>query len=536
MRFFISLVVDQKVNPCSSGRESAQTFASGRGDQSQLTLDATDWNMGIRPLPNLETKFVAANTLIGIEKSRQQMLRNPQIDAKEAELRQVRERHFTARTPATKVKCRELDAKLRAEISQLLRADGFAREITEKLAIWNPYDQNASADFFDPEWMFGLREGFHIVIGNPPYVRVDELRGEDKALYRGRYTSTTRKYDLYYLFIEYGLKALTVDGVLSFITPNKFCAATSGATLRALILARARAGEVVSTSKLGVFEEAANYPVIAHYHVGSGNGSFLVREAVSIDAIRQSSPKVYRLPIPSFRSLPEGIIPINISQAEVDLAIRLLEQGTLLGSVFSISEGLRLPTACEREQKSDFMIVKQFQFEKWTEIRKGAYITEMDLKRVVSDGSDRFLKINRPKIVVAEDALEITATLDMHTCVPQGGVYFGVVTESQVDLAFILGLLNSHLMSRIYEILFGGMHMGGGYLRYRTNFMEALPIPELKALEQSKLSVLVDKILAAKRADAAADTRALGREIDEGVYRLYGLTVEEIKLVEGETK
>jgi hypothetical protein len=63
MRFFISLVVDQKVNPCSSGRESAQTFASGRGDQSRLTSAATDWNMGIRPLPNLETKFVAANTV-----------------------------------------------------------------------------------------------------------------------------------------------------------------------------------------------------------------------------------------------------------------------------------------------------------------------------------------------------------------------------------------------------------------------------------------------------------------------------------------
>ncbi|PJF45238.1 MAG: hypothetical protein CUN48_19920, partial [Candidatus Thermofonsia Clade 3 bacterium] len=76
MRFFISLTIDQKIDPSAP-------------------------NLGIRPLPNLETKFVAANTLIGIERPAQQMLRNPQIDAKEAELRQVRERHFTARTPAT---------------------------------------------------------------------------------------------------------------------------------------------------------------------------------------------------------------------------------------------------------------------------------------------------------------------------------------------------------------------------------------------------------------------------------------------------
>ena len=74
MRFFISLIVDQRVDPI------------GR-------------NLGVRPLPNLETKFVAANTLIGIEKPKQMTLRNPQIDAKEAELRRVRERHFIARTP-----------------------------------------------------------------------------------------------------------------------------------------------------------------------------------------------------------------------------------------------------------------------------------------------------------------------------------------------------------------------------------------------------------------------------------------------------
>jgi hypothetical protein len=89
MRFFISLIVDEQV---------AQTILSGPPN-GQTGLSGLPWNLGIRPLPNLETKFVAANTLIGIEKPAQQMLRNPQIDAKEAELRRVRERHFTAPAP-----------------------------------------------------------------------------------------------------------------------------------------------------------------------------------------------------------------------------------------------------------------------------------------------------------------------------------------------------------------------------------------------------------------------------------------------------
>ncbi|MCS7010229.1 MAG: Eco57I restriction-modification methylase domain-containing protein, partial [Anaerolineales bacterium] len=591
MRFFISLTVDQKPDPSQP-------------------------NLGIRPLPNLETKFVAANTLIGIKKPESQgrLFDDPKVIDLTQELGDIRHQMFTARTPLTKQRLRDRDDALRAALAaqvktafvraneeeqqrirseleqtkskleeekakppewhierfknlfgeieetridlskkrkqhlqwrireletQLRRTRQVANEIDTvvyQLAHWNPYDQNASADFFDPEWMFGITTGFDVVIGNPPYIRVDELRTEDKDAYRKIYSCTTGKYDLYYLFVERGLKSLPAGGTLCFITPNKFCAAASAATLRGLIFTHTQEGEIVSTSKLGVFEEAANYPVIGIYHLGSTKGELLVREAVSIDAIRDSSPKAYCLPIKVFETLPEGIIPINVSQTEIDFVIRQLRRGYRLGSVCSISEGLRLPASYEREQHSDFMIVKQFQFERWTRIRQGAYISERDLKRVVSPRSDRFAKIASPKVVIAEDALQITATVDEDTCVPQGGVYFGVVTDSRVKLRFVLGLLNSRLASRIYEILFGGMHMGSGYLRYRTNFLEKLPIPDVPPEKQQPIIALVDKILEAKRADPNADVSALEREIDQHVYRLYGLTPEEIKIVEDGTK
>jgi len=59
----------------------------------------------------------------------------------------------------TKNQCREKDAALRAELADLLKQQGFPPETTLKLAYWNPYDQNAFADFFDPEWMFGMMDG-----------------------------------------------------------------------------------------------------------------------------------------------------------------------------------------------------------------------------------------------------------------------------------------------------------------------------------------------------------------------------------------
>ena len=110
LRFFISLLVDQYINPKKE-------------------------NLGIRPLPNLETKFVVANTLIGIERPAQGLLRNREIDRKEADLKQVRERHFTARTPKTKQKCTEDDKKLRAEISELLKKTAFQQALQRSLQI-----------------------------------------------------------------------------------------------------------------------------------------------------------------------------------------------------------------------------------------------------------------------------------------------------------------------------------------------------------------------------------------------------------------
>ena len=203
LRFFISLVVDQKMNPQAD-------------------------NLGIRPLPNLETRFVAANTLIGIERPGQQHLRNLDIDAKEKELRRVRERHFLARTPATKARCREQDANLRAAIAELLKHDGWDTATARTLALWDPYDQNASAEFLDAEWMFGETEGFDVVIGNPPYVRADEQsewnQRQRRAISdRGQYETLWEKWDIYVPFIERSYRLLQSDGITTLIVSDAFC-------------------------------------------------------------------------------------------------------------------------------------------------------------------------------------------------------------------------------------------------------------------------------------------------------------------------
>lgn len=162
LRFFISLICEQ--------------------DKTDSISD----NYGFNPLPNLETKFVVANSLIGMErKSQNDLFSDPdgKIEKKKLEIQEKRHEHFKAPTAEAKAKCREDDRKLRAELANLLEQNKmFAPKDAEQLAEWNPYDQNAVSPFFDAEWMFNTAEGFDIVIGNPPI-----LRGRDIKRYSYEY-------------------------------------------------------------------------------------------------------------------------------------------------------------------------------------------------------------------------------------------------------------------------------------------------------------------------------------------------------------
>lgn len=236
LRFFISLVVEQKVNPDKS-------------------------NFGIRPLPNLETKFVAANTLIGIEKPKAQMTLfdyNEDLQNLEAELKKVRSKLFSARSKETKLKYRQKDEELRNAIAVELVKSGWESENAEKLAKWDPYDQNTSSPFFDPEWMFDIKDGFDIVIGNPPYIgekgHKEIFRLLSKSNFGERFYQ--RKMDIFYFFFHYSLDVLRDDGVFSFITTNYYPTADGARNLRLDLKNRSSFIKLVNFNETIIFESA----------------------------------------------------------------------------------------------------------------------------------------------------------------------------------------------------------------------------------------------------------------------------------------
>ena len=160
-------------------------------------------------------------------------IRGPQVVRVENELADIRRKHFTARTPKTKEKYRKLDRKLRRELSELLQRDGFPSETTEKIANWDLYDQNATADFFDLEWMFGITAGFDVVLGNPPYVQLQKDSGKLGRLYEPcNFDSFMKTGDIYCLFYEKANQLSRDGGHLCFISSNKWMRAAYGRKLR----------------------------------------------------------------------------------------------------------------------------------------------------------------------------------------------------------------------------------------------------------------------------------------------------------------
>ena len=222
--------------------------------------DASAINFGIPTLPNLETKFVSANTLIAKKKKDAQLelFENPDIETTKSELAEIRHKHFAAKSASTKHRLRKQDQDLREKLANLLSEDNcFAPEDAKQLSEWNPYDQNAVSSFFDPEWMFGVSDGFDLVIGNPPYIQLQSNGGKLGKLYeKSGYCSFDSKGDVYCLFYERGWQLLKRDGHLCFITSNKWMRAGYGAKLREFFTKKTNPLLLIDFAGVKVFENA----------------------------------------------------------------------------------------------------------------------------------------------------------------------------------------------------------------------------------------------------------------------------------------
>jgi restriction endonuclease S subunit len=113
---------------------------------------------------------------------------------------------------------------------------------------------------------------------------------------------------------------------------------------------------------------------------------------------------------------------------------------------------------------------------------------------------------------------------------------YGIYDFGCFDPLCLTAILNSRFLSYYFQIKFKDKHLAGGYLAINKSTIEELPLVDISAKFQKILALLAEQILSAKAANTKADTSSLESRIDKMVYQLYGLTEEEIKMIEGVTE
>src|SRR5699024_1420404 len=160
----------------------------------------------IKPLPNLEFKFIAANSLVNLAPGQENVFQDPKIDET---LQDLRNKYFSAKKVHTKKAYQDKYYKL-----TMGQADMFDDERTFQLKSFDPFKNRISADFFDPHVMFGVTEGFDAVIGNPPYIHFEKMNKNMRDFYKKNsnhlgFETYTARGDIYTLFYEKGVQLLS---------------------------------------------------------------------------------------------------------------------------------------------------------------------------------------------------------------------------------------------------------------------------------------------------------------------------------------
>ena len=501
LRFFISLVVDQKTN-------------NNPAD-----------NFGIRPLPNLEAKFVAANTLIGLNKTDASLFDTEEVKRKEAEMKEARHKIFSAKTVKTKRKYRQRMVAVRQELSALLEQSGAVDDKgAAQLNAWDMFDQNASSPFFDPEWMFGVKDGFDIVIGNPPYGA--KLSDIDKKTYRRLYPETQFKIDTYSLFVLKAMNLLFTKGISTYILPNTLLDNYYEEGVRRKLLEKYMLIEVNDLNDK-VFEGAVVHAMILSFANYTCNDYYVrINTSESLYGITK------RIPVSYF-----------LNQSNAMISIRTFEQESLIKKLclncIPLEEVLDIRQAIKTGNDKKYLS-KDKEAENFKPILRGKDIQKYALQNpniYINYGKHLACPrhawiFGQPKLLIREAGTTITATYDDKNYYIMSSLYNAILINPIYDIKYILALINSH----IYQFLMNKLTFEktkGAFTKAKIFHYYKLPV-KIQANQKAFVDI-VDCILRTKQTNAFADTSAMEKEIDLLAYHLYELTYDEVLIVDPDT-
>lgn len=483
-------------------------------------IDDNTENRGIKPLPNLEFKFVAANTLInlpGSENNGQTGLFEEDIEIKR--LIELRDRYFVSNgqnKEIIKYKFKDVQREMfKKQIDKL----GQGR-MTMALADWDPFS-NKSSNWFDPEWMFGIKK-FDIVIANPPYVVLGKDY-KDLKIYKRLYKAASGgKMNLYKIFIEKAISLLKNGGSLAFINPSNYLSSADSKNLRRFLLEETNLIEIIEYSEKDKIFENVTQALTTMVLVKEKKEENIANLNTKRGGIQKGNQQEFKENKNSEFIFKNRIIE-KIAKKEKTLGDFVQGfQGEINVSTKK-SFFVNQPIAGYYPVWRGNYIGSYFKLQHPTEYYPSANDTRdhFKLKRIMfQEVSNQAQKKRIKAVIIGEN------NFCGHTC--------NYIFSDKLDLKFILSLLNSKLFNYYFSYYNNTNHVPIGEIK-------SIPFDvDLETYNFKKQVDFVEKILKLIESDdyennpeKQAEVQGYEKQVDQIVYELYGLTDEEIKIVEG---
>jgi N-6 DNA Methylase/TaqI-like C-terminal specificity domain len=355
--------------------------------------------------------------------------------------------------------------------------------------------------------------GFNIVIGNPPYIDSEWMTRylpHWRKYCTQRYKSATGNWDLFCIFIEKALTLCRSDGLISLVVPNKLASAPYAAAARSLLTTASHIMTLQDYSQSAAFEVAV-YPLV------------FVAQKRSIPIIQtdsdatwviaptlQQSQLLHRLDtLPKLETIAQVKGAATVAEAYIiqDLIQELIQDGQANDPLRVVNSGT-IDRYCFLWGKKPMRYLGQI-----------VTIDRLPPRRLE--------QARQPKIIVSGMTQRLECAIDRNGSFLAGKSTVIIYASQAYDLRYLLGVLNSRLISFYLTSYFGGNCLKGKYLRIGSPQIRQIPIG--LSHDPASMIQLVEQRLAETDLENCDE---IDRQIDQLVYQLYGLTDLEIQTID----
>ncbi|MDQ1352510.1 MAG: hypothetical protein QG657_2816, partial [Acidobacteriota bacterium] len=512
-----------------------------------LVVDEENFDK-IEALPNLDYKIVCGNSLIGFPEN----WKSPAFEI----LENLKKDFFKETAPEKKRNLKkQIDTQLKERLESSKKIFGYKVDFDFKL-------------FFSEVWHY--KNGFDLVIGNPPYVQIQKFSGkqEQQDWEKQNYETFAKTGDIYCLFYEKGHRILRDGGALTFITSNKWMRANYGQNTRKYFLNNVAINQLIDFGDSPIFKEATTYTNIllfskkrsdtppqvwdlSHmYDTYISLETMLAREKAGTAVFSEDSFIIARIDQELIKKRIEEIgIPLKEWNISINYGIKTgfneaflidREKKDELIAKDPKSAEIMKPILRGRDIKryelnyddcwlidthngyqdtlpiniNDYPVIKEFLDQYWEElkIRQDKGVTPYNLRNCAYHP-----EFEKEKIIYAEIVFDSAFYYDKNNYYAEATAF--ILTGENIK--YLTALLNSKLLTYAFKAFYAGGDLRGNTFRYKKVFLERLPIPKIPKESQKPFEILVDYVTLTKEKDLKLQAAFFEQLIDGMVFELY---------------